>query len=201
LSCPVPLRLQATCNLSGSVLRRLEEMLPGRMSALRQPGDRRRACEVVEIAHQMRLIGVTAGRGDIRPTAARSAFRERRDAIESNDAGKRLWPEANLSIEPGDEVLAAPADFAGKRANLYTSIRRQQAVEGPGHRGRRFRRRCDTLLNEPFREREATIPGGLVGEAFPENACRPRQEHRRGRPCDLSVQSSACGKIVSRQAA
>lgn len=83
------------------------------MSALRQPGDRRRACEVVEIAHQMRLIGVTAGRGDIRPTAARAAFRERHDAIESNDAGKRLWPEADLSIEPGDEVLAAPADFSG----------------------------------------------------------------------------------------
>ncbi len=30
------------------MLWRLEEMLPGRMSALRQPGDRRRACEVVE---------------------------------------------------------------------------------------------------------------------------------------------------------
>src|SRR5436190_21976172 len=99
--------------------RRLEEMLPQRRWGI--------AGELVELAHQLRLVGIAAIGGNTGPVAL-VLPRQAERPVEAHDARKRLRPDAGRVGEFGGEMLATPAQFFGDGGNAGAAAGRDYTV-------------------------------------------------------------------------
>lgn len=130
-----------------------------------KPGGRRRAGELAELARQVRLVGIEAGRGDLAQSGAAvrvdSASAPWKRAMRA--AGLRR--QADLKAEAAGEVFSAAAEFRGEARDAHGAVRLDDAPVGPGDRRWRGRPARCAREHEGFDAVQAAGGMGLIGEA------------------------------------
>ena len=104
--------------------------------------------ELPELAHEMRLVGVTRLGGDPGPAEA-SPSKVPTNALESNQTCGHLRSHADLTFEPRDQMLVAPPRVGGQLANRSLTITLHQHRQSVAD----FRRRPGALINALQKER------------------------------------------------
>src|SRR5215212_7117446 len=106
----------------------------------------------------MRLIGITALGRNPGPAARFSGMCEPTGAMETHDAGNRLWREAEFGSETAHQVFAAPADLFRERGDPRAARSARQSSIGEFDLGRR--QVVGAISNKILDQIEAVLPKG-----------------------------------------